>query len=40
VNGGQSDIPSRGPVALCLLTVVQKGDDDVGRQGIEIQLRH
>ena len=40
VNGGQSDIPGRGPVAPCLLTVVQKGDDDVGRQGIEIQLGH
>lgn len=38
VNGGQSDIPGRGPVAAGLLTVVQKGHDDVGRQGIEIQL--
>jgi hypothetical protein len=37
VNGRQPDIPSRGPVAPCQLTVVQKGDDDVGRQG-EIQL--
>jgi hypothetical protein len=40
VNGGQSDIPGRGPVAPGLLTVVQKGDDDVGRQGVEIQLGH
>jgi hypothetical protein len=40
MNGGQTDIASRGPVAPWLLTVVQKGDDDVGRQGIEIQLGH
>ena len=40
VNRGQSDIPGRGSIALGLLTVVQKGDDDVGRQGIEIQLGH
>jgi hypothetical protein len=38
VNGGQSDIPGRGSVAPCLLTVAQKRDDDVGRQDIEIQL--
>ncbi len=40
VNGGQTDIPGRRPVMSGLLAVVQEGDDDVGRQRVEIQLGH